>query len=390
MVILRNIFRKKLRAILTISGITIGVFALVVMGSLAEKMTLLVDGGTKYFKDKISVSEGGYASSLFSTGLIPIGKITEIEKVEGVDIVSVSASTILNDELGAVNFGTPAMIVGSDRKGAAIDEKTFKINFQQGRDLTDDDKGKAVVGSDLVKKLNAKVGEKITIKNSEFEVVGITEKTLTTPDTAVSVPMSDAQAIVYKSLPDIIKNSVKENEVVNSITVYVKEGYDPNEVAKKIEEQVKDISATGPKKFEEQVTSQIAIFSAIIFGVALISLLVGGLSVMNTMTMSISERIREIGVRKAIGASKGKIIKQFLAESAIMSMFGGAIGLFLGWVFITVANSIGNESGTTLFLLTPRLAVGSIIFAFVLGVVSGLIPAWRAARMNPVEALRYE
>jgi putative ABC transport system permease protein len=138
------------------------------------------------------------------------------------------------------------------------------------------------------------------------------------------------------------------------------------------------------------VTSQVAIFNAIIFGVALISLLVGGLSVMNTMTMSISERIREIGIRKAIGASKGKIIKQFLIESAIMSMFGGITGLFLGWVFVTVANSIGNQSGTTLFLLTPRLAIGSIIFAFILGIVSGLIPAWRAARMNPVEALRYE
>lgn len=390
MVILRNIFRKKLRAILTISGITIGVFALVVMGSLAEKMTLLVEGGTKYYKDKISVSEGSYASSLFSVGLIPIEKISEIEKVEGVDIVSVSASTTLSDELGAVNFGTPAMISGSDRKGAAIDEKTFKINFQEGRDLTNDDKGKAVVGSDLVKKLNAKVGEKITIKNTEFEVVGILEKTLTIPDTGVSVPFSDVQAIVYKSLPDLIKNSVKENEIINSITVYVKEGYNPDEIATKIEEQVKGITATGPKKFEEQVTSQIAIFSAIIFGVALISLLVGGLSVMNTMTMSISERIREIGIRKAIGGSEGRIIRQFLAESAIMSMFGGAIGLFLGWIFVSVANSIGNQSGTTLFLLTPRLAIGSIVFAFILGVLSGLIPAWRAARMNPVEALRYE
>jgi putative ABC transport system permease protein len=108
------------------------------------------------------------------------------------------------------------------------------------------------------------------------------------------------------------------------------------------------------------------------------------------MTMSVLERTREIGIRKAIGASHRQIVGQFLGESAFIGFLGGATGLVLGWVVSIVANALLESSGTVLFLVTPRLAIGAVVFAIVLGVASGFYPSFHAARLKPVLALRYE
>ncbi|MCL5093952.1 MAG: ABC transporter permease [Patescibacteria group bacterium] len=385
---LKNVFRKKIRALLTIFGIVIGVFSLVVMGAMAEKMTLLVGGGTKFYKDKITITAGDYSSIM--TSPLSIEKLDQLRKVEGVKEVSGGVTMILDKELSSVQMGVPAMIEGNDGKGRELDRKDFPMIMAKGRELRDDDIGKAVVGIDLVKKLNADIGKKIKVRDKEFEVVGIRDKTFTIPDTTVRIPFAESQKMFVETLPEVLRANIDPSKVITGATVYAADGVNADDLAKKIESSVKGIKATGPKKFQEQVTSAVAIFNAIIFGIAMISLLVGGLSVINTMTMSISERTREIGIRKAIGASNNKIIKQFLAESAMIGLIGGSIGLFLGWVFVTIANAAGNESGTALFLITPRLAIGSVAFAAFLGIISGLIPAWHAARMNPVQALRYE
>ncbi len=108
------------------------------------------------------------------------------------------------------------------------------------------------------------------------------------------------------------------------------------------------------------------------------------------MTMSVAERTREIGIRKAIGASDGQVMRQFILESGVIGLLGGLGGLVLGMLVAAAGNAAGAASGQALFLVTTRLMVGSVAFAVVLGVVSGLYPAWHAARLNPVEALRYE
>ena len=336
----KNVFRRKLRAFLTIFGITIGVFALVVMGSMAEKITLLAD-----------------------------------------------ITLTLSEDQGA-SFGVPDLVIGSDLRGA--DLESFKVGYSDGRELTADDAGKAVVGSDMVRKMNANVGNIITVRGREFEVVGVLEKTFTIPDNSVSIPFSDAQDIFYDDLPDLVKSHLDPGQIASGITIYPDPGVDPDQLAGQITEKLPGYEAVGPAKFEEQVTSTTRIFTTIVFGVALISLLVGGLSVINTMTMSILERTREVGIRKALGASDGRIIRQFLGESAFIGTVGGLSGLLLGWLFVVVANAAGESSGTQIFLLTGRLAVGSVVFAVALGVLSGLYPSWHAARMNPVKALRYE
>ena len=382
---LRNVFRRKLRAFLTIFGITIGVFALVVMGGMAEKINLLVDGGVRFYGDKVTVSAEG--SGMLGGGYLSIDKLAEVEAVDGVAAASADISMLLDSE-GGMSFGMPAMIMGTDQRG--IGYESFELTLQEGRDFTPEERGVAVVGSDMVQQLDAEVGSTITLRGREFQVLGIWDKTLTAPDTTVAIPLADAQEIFLAEQPDMVRDNLEAEQLATGLTVYLEPGVDPEAMADRIEGQVAGIAATGPEAFEEQVVSSTNILNAIIFGVALISLLVGGLSVINTMTMSVYERIREIGIRKAIGASRYQIVRQFLTESALIGGLGGAAGLGLGWVFTMVANAAGNASGTELFMVSTRLAVGSVSFAVILGLVAGFYPAWHAARMNPVAALRFE
>ncbi len=386
MTVIRNIFRRKLRALLTISGITIGVFALIVMGAMAEKITLLVDGGLKWTGDKVTVSAGSASLGGFSTEPLALSKIKTIEKVPGVARASANVTMLLSKKQSAVNMGMPPMVTGGDGRDEGYE--SFELRYSDGRELRTGERGAVTVGADLVKKLGAKVGEDVTIRGKRFRVVGIMEKTLTGPDSSVYMSLHDAQNLLHADMPEVVRSNVDRHSWATGITVYVKEGYDPEKVAASINKQVKGVAATGPKAFKEQVGDSTRIFTSIIFGIALISLLVGGLSVANTMTMSVSERTREIGIRKAIGASHFPVIRQFLSESAAIALIGGLFGLALGALFTFAANS-GN-AGTPLFLLTGRLVAGSIGFALGLGVLSGLYPAWHAASLNPVVALRYE
>jgi putative ABC transport system permease protein len=385
--ILRNIFRRKLRAFLTIFGISIGVFALVVMGALAEKLTLLVDGGMKYYAGKVVVNgEGGIAG--LSAAPLKTTMLREIEHISGVRRASASASALLDEDLPTVSLGNIPTIQAEDGRARGLE--TFVIRYDEGRELRNSDVGKVALGSDLVKKLNGAVGGHVVIRGERYEVVGIAEKTLTAPDNAVVMTMEDAQKIVHSDLPDAVRDSVNPESIVSSFAVYLEPGERPEVVARRIERQIDNVDAMTPVEFERSVKQPLQIFTSIIYAVALISLLVGGLSVVNTMTMSVAERTREIGVRKAIGASSGQIMRQFIAESAIIGLIGGLAGLAFGLLVTGLGNAAGEVSGNALFLVTNRLLIGSLAFAVGLGTVSGLYPAWHAANLNPVEALRYE
>jgi putative ABC transport system permease protein len=383
--ILRNVFRRKLRVLLTIFGITIGVLALVVMGSMAEKINLLVSGGTKYYSDKVVVSAEG--SNMFSSGPLSYSKLDAIRSVPGVQEVQGDIGTLLDTE-ASISFGMPSLLTGSDLRG--LKYESFDLTFSDGRDVRPDETGVVAVGSDLVKKLGAKVGGHITVKGEQFLVVGIADKTLTAPDNSVWMSLADAQRLFVKDLPEIVSAQLNPADLVTQFTVYPTKDTDPEALATRINDAVDGVQANGPSYFKDQIGSATQIFNAILYGIAIIALFVGGLSVINTMTMSVNERTREIGVRKAIGASDGQIVRQFLAEAGIIGFIGGVSGLFLGWIATVVANRLLEGRNLNLFLVTPRLAIGSVVFAIVLGLVSGLYPALHAARLQPVVALRYE
>jgi putative ABC transport system permease protein len=385
--VLRNIFRRKLRAFLTIFGIAIGVFALVVMGSIAEKLTLLVDGGVKYYQGKVVIVPKVNGAT-GSSNMLTVSKRRDLERVHGVAAISTEISAQLTTETITVSFGPPPSIAGSDGKGDNYE--TYKLTYSEGRELKPWENGKVAVGSDLVKKLDAKVGGTVKIRGKYYQVVGIADKTMSAPDTTVMMTLADSQEIAAEDLPDLIKDTVNPKTLVSDFAIYPTEGTQPEVLAAAIKRKLDDVDAYTAKEFEQQIKAPLQIFTTIIYAIGAISLLVGGLSVINTMTMSVAERTREIGIRKAIGASDGQIMAQFILESGVIGLLGGLGGLALGLLVAAAGNAAGQASGNALFLVTPRLMLASVGFAVVLGIVSGLYPAWHAARLNPVEALRYE
>ncbi len=385
-IILRNLMRRKLRTVLTVGGIVIGVFALTVMGAMSEKLSLLVKGGEDYYGSKVIVVDS--QSSLFMGGApLTIDKKAEIEKVEGVIYASPVASLLFDEETG-VSFGMPSIIVSYDEQ--AVQYETFETKIASGRDLTADDRGKVILGSDLVKTLNTDVGQTIKLRDRDFEVVGVLEKTLTAPDNSAAVSLRDAQDLIHNTLPETFKQSVKPESVVSEFDVYLKDASQGEDIAVKIQEQVPGVKAYGPSYFEKQISQGTAIFNLIILSGALIAIIVGAFSIVNTLTFSVIERTREIGIKKAVGARSSRILKEFMLEAAAIGFIGGIVGIGLGWIMALLINEYSRDSGILLFLVTPRLIIYIFLFSIVISVAAGFFPARRASKLNPVEALRYE
>jgi putative ABC transport system permease protein len=388
---LRDLGRRPLRTTLTILGITIGIWALVVFGSMANKINALVEGGSGYYEGKLTLSDSTGALGGFSTAPMSLATADAVRGVEGVDVVVPAVMMLMEDQSPTVMMGVPPMITGS-LAGSDEGRETFVIRYAQGRALAPEDEGAfvATLGSDIARKFDMQVGDTIRLHDLDFEVVGILEPTLTAPDQAAQVPLQAAQVLYYQSLPPMIQGRVDPFDLATSMAVYPDPGVDPEALADLIETQVPGVAAMTGADFEAQVGSATSILNAILVGIALISLAVGGLSVINTMAMSVAERTREIGIKRAIGGSRARIVRELVTEAALIGFIGGAVGLALGAVVVVLANESGRSSGTVLFELTAGTALVAVLFSTILGAIAGFVPALHAARLDPVTALRYE
>jgi putative ABC transport system permease protein len=383
--ILRELSRRKLRTSLTITGITIGIWALVVFSSLANQINGLVGMGSEYFADKIVVTDG------MAFGSSPM-RLDDVEIIAGLDGVGAVQPKVEIpwDPDPAIGFGAPDFLVGTI-PGADAGFETFTLELATGRQLIAEDTGNVVVlGSTIARKYGVVAGGTVDIRGKSFEVLGTLQPTLSSPDTNGFIPLSTAQALYLGDLPPLVAESLQADELANQIVVFPEVGADPTTVAAAIEAAVENSATMTGAEFSETVGATTVIFNAIIIGVAAISLIVGGLSVINTMAMSVAERTREIGIRRAIGGSRRRIVRELVAEAGVIGLLGGLIGLGLGAAVVVLVNEAGRSSGTVLFDLTAQTAAFAVGFSTILGMVAGIIPAWTAARLDPVSALRYE
>jgi putative ABC transport system permease protein len=230
------------------------------------------------------------------------------------------------------------------------------------------------------------------VRGTRFEVVGVLERSyVNLVDASVYVPLAQAQQLYYESLPAAFQAGVRPSELVVQAEVYVDDGVDPDVLAGELRRSVAGIKATGPTEMGETVSGLIALINAIVWSVAALALIVCVLSIINTMTMAVSERTREIGVKRALGASRWRVAREVVLESGVMGLLGGVVGLALGAVVATGLNStMVATTGTSVLLVTARLALGALVFATALGVIGGLWPARHASRLDPAAALTYE
>ena len=282
-----------------------------------------------------------------------------------------------------------------------------KVRIFEGRDLMPSDKKVAVMGYSAAYEMFDKrisLNKKIIIGNEEFKVVGIREKyggvMGETEDMTIFIPIGSMRK--YLGVPE------------NKISLIIIEK-DPTFSSEEISERINDVLCKKRKscgnedfyiitpEFVHQTVSQIShLTSSMLGSIASISLIVGSIGIANTMYTSVLERTREIGILKAIGASSKYIMLMFLLESGIIGLIGGLVGLLLGYGlgegFLLLryysARSFASEFSVTPTLthmsFSPLLFVGALLLSFLVGILSGIFPARRAAKLNPVEALRYE
>ncbi len=385
----RNLRRRKLRSFLTLSGIALGAFALTVMGSLAENFNRSIGSLQEFLEEQVLVRGKG-SEVFFAAGHIPVSMVGELERIEGVK-VAVPGLDVNFFEESQGSFGPPKSINGTDIARARRSPLN-DLKLASGRRLEPGERWKIVLGSTLAKDVgdteklgrSARPGDKATIRGHEWEVVGVGQATGTPIDLFSVASIEDTRVIAKED-----DAFLPASRVAGEIQVYPEDGIDPNDLADKVEAAVGDRAKVfPPQASSEQIEQQTAIFSAIILGSALVALLVGGVAIINTMIFSVTERIREIGIKKAVGASSRDILREFLSESAILAFSGGILGGLLGYLFTLALNTSTRDTGVIAFTVTPRLALFVFLLSLLIGVGAGLLPARRAARVDPVRALR--
>lgn len=380
--ILKNITQRKLRTGLTVFGIALGIFAVIVMGGMSEHFNITFDRSISLTADKIRVlPEGG-----FFGGALNESKVREVKRVPGVSYAYGLLQAPLDPENLGIFGGDVIIGIPPEKQEEAM--KDTKLT--QGRFLVTGDGYRAVIGSSVAREFNLNVGDELEIKSKRvqrtatithtrnFTIVGILEYTGSFFDNGVQIPLDKAQKFY------------NQENAVSFILAIPGPDTNPEDLAKRIELNVERVTTFSPEQLRKQIEQSLVVFSLITVSAAALAAIIGGLSVMNTMLMSVSERTKEFGLMKALGAETKDILFMTMGEAALMGILGGIFGIISGAAFVYRMNDYLASKGTILFTITPRLLVIAVVFATLLGILSGTYPAYRAAKMSPMEALRYE
>ena len=387
---LRSIGANKMRAALTMLGIIIGVMALVVLVSL-------VDSATNSITSEVS----SLGSSLLTVRVsddkgVPI-KLQDLEAWVDTE-PSIAAMAPYATSTATGKFGKES----ADFNVYGVTQDEYKIQSMQ---LT---MGRFIAASDV--KNNNRVcvipegtaedligykdclGREISLNGIKYTVIGVLED----EEESLATILSGGMKTAYIPYTSLMRLSTDNGSSISTFYIGASEGYtldQAEEVMKNLLmerfNQDEDAFSISSQNMIEEAMGRISNFLNILLGgIAAISLIVGGIGIMNIMLVTVTERTREIGIRKAIGASRRTILVQFLIEAVVLCMLGCALGIFVSWGILQIISAI-TVSASISFRLNGRVVVLSVLFCFLIGVIFGLYPANKAAKMKPIDALHY-
>jgi putative ABC transport system permease protein len=400
---LGSLTMNKLRSALTILGIVIGVAAVISMLAIGRgaqnQITSSISGmGTNL----LTLQSGSFTARVFNSKALTMDDVTALSDTSAApDIAAVAAVVSSRFTVTANGKTSTVEVSGVSSKNALISNESVT----EGSYITDQQvtsrSSVAVIGETTATNLfgatSGIIGEKVRINGQTFEVVGVLASkggtSLGNADDRVLIPISTAQRRLIKRSPS---NRVDQILISAASADSVSAAQDEITAIMRARHKVKvdakdDFSILSQSQLVSAASSVTGTLTMFLGGIAGISLLVGGIGIMNIMLVSVTERTREIGLRKALGARKLDILIQFMSESILLSLIGGLIGILLAWVICIVIARVAAVSGTT---INPSIGVDSIILATLfstgVGLLFGLYPSNRAAGLQPVEALRYE
>ncbi len=390
----RNIMERKLRSLLTMIGIFIGIAAVVSLVSLGQGLQKSINQQFEMLGvDKVLITPGG---GFFGVGASATLTTKDLEVIQGVNGVKTAGGMLYT--LGKVKFKDEtkySFVIGMDQESWKLFGSISGFEMAEGREQKATDKYKAQIGYLIRKgeffKEPVKLRDILEIEGKDFTVIA--------SYTSIGNPSDDSQ--IYIPL-DTAREIFNMPDELMMIFLQVDEGADPEKVADDIEKKLRksrdvkegeeDFSVETSAGMMESYGTIINVVQAVVIGLASISLFVGGIGIMNTMFTSVLQRTNEIGVMKAIGAKNKDIMLMFLIESGMIGLAGGAVGIVIGIGLSEAIIGLGRAANWTILQASFPwyLIVGSLVFSFVVGTLSGVLPAMQASKLKPVDALRYE